>query len=254
MKTRVLTSIAIIAVVFFPLALGGIWLEALAVFIVCSGMWEWLRLLPGFDKWGIWGTVLASAAVLAGRWIFHWNYAYLAGIIGLIWSLPVFVPDFDAKDSLGMIAAVVVFSLLYVSIGWLVPQNKYLWTICFATYFSDTGAYLTGRKFGKHRMNPRVSPKKSWEGFAGGILLGAIASLLLSQLYVSDLNPALNLALCLLCPLFAEVGDLTFSAMKRSFGVKDFSDLLPGHGGVLDRVDSLLYNILLFGILFVLIP
>ena len=102
-------------------------------------------------------------------------------------------------------------------------------------------------------MNPRISPKKSWEGFVGGIVFGFILSLAVSFSYISNLNPVLNTFLCLLCPVIAELGDLCFSAIKRHFKVKDFSNLLPGHGGVLDRVDSLLLNIMLFSVLYTII-
>lgn len=78
-------------------------------------------------------------------------------------------------------------------------------------------------------------------------------SLAVSFSYISNLNPVLNTFLCLLCPITAELGDLCFSAIKRHFAVKDFSNLLPGHGGVLDRVDSLLMNIMLFSVLYTII-
>ena len=102
-------------------------------------------------------------------------------------------------------------------------------------------------------MNPRISPKKSWEGFAGGIVFGFVLSFVVSFSYVSNLNPVLNTFLCLVCPATAELGDLCFSAIKRHFAVKDFSNLLPGHGGVLDRVDSLLLNIMVFSVLYTII-
>ncbi len=110
-----------------------------------------------------------------------------------------------------------------------------------------------GRAIGKHKMNPRISPKKSWEGFVGGIVFGFVLSFVVSFSYVSNLNPVLNTFLCLVCPITAELGDLCFSAIKRHFAVKDFSNLLPGHGGVLDRVDSLLLNIMVFSVLYTII-
>lgn len=251
MKTRILTALAIIAVVALPVALGGIWLELLALFIVCTGCWEWLHTLPGFKDWGLVLTPFLIALVLLSRLMVpNHTYIYLGLSIGLLWALPVLTEKFTIQDSWSCIAMLVIFMLIYQAIGWLSQQPRYLWTMCFATYGSDTGAYFFGSALGKHRMNPRISPKKSWEGFFGGILAGFLLSWLLSLLYAQTLNSTLNLLLCLLCPVVAELGDLCFSAMKRASGLKDFSNFLPGHGGVLDRVDSLLYNILLFGILF----
>ena len=99
-------------------------------------------------------------------------------------------------------------------------------------------------------MNPRISPKKSWEGFIGGAVFGFVISMAFSAMYWDMINPVVNTLMCLLCPVVAELGDLCFSAVKRYYKIKDFSDILPGHGGILDRVDSLLANILLFGIVF----
>lgn len=117
--------------------------------------------------------------------------------------------------------------------------------------FNDMGAYFTGMLFGKHKMNERISPKKTWEGFYGGVIISFVFSTLFAIIVAAAGKPILPffdlshiyfpIILSLLMPLISDVGDFVFSSVKRTFGVKDFSNLLPGHGGVLDRVDSLIF-------------
>lgn len=101
---------------------------------------------------------------------------------------------------------------------------------------SDTFAYLTGKFFGKHKMAPKISPKKTWEGFAGGVVLTLILGF-----FVEKYFPELRgnwMMVGLLISIFAPVGDLVESQLKRSFAVKDSGNIIPGHGGILDRLDS----------------
>jgi CDP-diglyceride synthetase len=101
---------------------------------------------------------------------------------------------------------------------------------------SDTFAYLTGKFFGKHKMAPKISPKKTWEGFAGGVILTLILGF-----FVEKYFPELRgnwMIVGLLTSIFAPLGDLVESQLKRSFAVKDSGNIIPGHGGILDRLDS----------------
>lgn len=104
---------------------------------------------------------------------------------------------------------------------------------------NDTGGYTAGVLFGKHPMAPTVSPKKSWEGFAGSVLL-TIAVAVPATYFLLNGSILMGVALALLATIAATVGDLVESLIKRDLGVKDMSSLLPGHGGILDRVDSIL--------------
>lgn len=104
---------------------------------------------------------------------------------------------------------------------------------------NDTGGYTAGVLFGKHPMAPTVSPKKSWEGFAGSVLL-TVAVAVPATLFLLNGTILMGVALALLATIAATVGDLVESLIKRDLGVKDMSSLLPGHGGILDRVDSIL--------------
>lgn len=101
---------------------------------------------------------------------------------------------------------------------------------------SDTFAYITGKFFGKHKMAPRISPKKTWEGFAGGVILTLILGFFVEK-YFPDLRGNW-MVVGLLTAIFAPLGDLAESQLKRSFAVKDSGNIIPGHGGVLDRLDS----------------
>lgn len=254
MKTRVITAILIIAVVAFPVIYGSWALEALAVFIVVTGCYEWLHILKNYDRWKFLVLPLTILAVLASRFVpVPYIYPFFAIMVMIYWGLPVFMESFTVPCSQAALFCFVLYCLAYHSINDLIPVHTYLWTICFATYGSDTFAYFGGRAFGKHKMNPRISPKKTWEGCFCGIIGGFVLSFGLSFLYGQGLNPALNLALCIICPITAELGDLCFSSIKRYYGVKDFSNLLPGHGGILDRIDSLLANIIIFGVLYTII-
>ena len=117
------------------------------------------------------------------------------------------------------------------------------------------GAYFTGMLFGKHKMNERISPKKTWEGFFGGVILTSIFlcawAFILAAIDNGNhaiLKGLLDLEhwyhiiiLSTLIPLVSVLGDLVFSSIKRYYGIKDFSNVLPGHGGILDRMDSIVF-------------
>ena len=122
-------------------------------------------------------------------------------------------------------------------------------------WVSDTGAYFSGRFFGRHKLNPEVSPKKTWEGAVGGTLLAVGAAALMQHLFLSTAF-SWQKALCLglLIAVVGQVSDLAESVLKRSAGVKDSSNLLPGHGGFLDRFDShlLLASLFYYVVLFAL--
>lgn len=254
MKTRVLTALAIILVVALPVGFGGWLLELLALFILGSTAYEFMHVREDFSSWPFFVLPLTVLLVIATRFVPDtYRYAVMAVAALFFLSLPVFSEQFPLMASYTCLTYYVLFSLIYMAIGFLENQHMYLWTIVFATYGSDTGAWFMGSKFGKHKMNPRISPKKSWEGFFGGIVFGFLLSFAVSFLYNESLNMVLNTLLCLICPIAAELGDLVFSSVKRYFQVKDFSNILPGHGGVLDRVDSLMINLLVFGALYILI-
>ena len=110
-----------------------------------------------------------------------------------------------------------------------------------STFAVDTGAYAVGRAIGRHRMAPRISPKKTWEGAAGGYVAGSVAFLALNAAFDTGESALAVLPFALVLPALAEAGDLFESWMKRRMGVKDSSGLLPGHGGFLDRLDSLVF-------------
>jgi phosphatidate cytidylyltransferase len=117
----------------------------------------------------------------------------------------------------------------------------YVLLIFVFVWLNDTSAYLIGTIFGKHKMFPRISPQKSWEGFAGGFGVTVSASLLLAGMFPCPTTAVYHWpALAVLVVVFATWGDLVESLMKRSFGVKDSGRLLPGHGGILDRMDSII--------------
>ena len=152
--------------------------------------------------------------------------------------------DYEAQD-------------IYVTTRLLAPEFKYGQSMFLFIYvvlgviFNDMGAYFIGLLFGKHKMNERISPKKTWEGAIGGVVISIIVSTVFALVVALLGKPILPIfdvqhlyyviIVSILIPLISDVGDFVFSSVKRTFGVKDFSNLLPGHGGVLDRIDSLIF-------------
>lgn len=131
-----------------------------------------------------------------------------------------------------------------MSMYYTLNDGKALLMIMFVMiWLNDTGAFLVGSMVGKHRLFPRISPKKSWEGFIGGVVFaiaaGAIAKVCLPD-YFETISMVALCGLGLVVGIFATWGDLVESLIKRTLGVKDSGNILPGHGGILDRIDSLL--------------
>jgi phosphatidate cytidylyltransferase len=126
-------------------------------------------------------------------------------------------------------------SLPYLTGGWLVMQ------IFFTIWICDTAAYLWGKKFGRHSLFKRVSPKKTWEGAVAGFIGGILGSFLVRFLFIPETSVRYAFALGLIIGILGQTGDLIESFIKRHAGVKDSGGLLPGHGGFLDRFDSQLF-------------
>jgi len=207
--------------------LGVVWAVLFVVNAHLDATYEVDYLLP---------SLLASAVVLPLIWLFlfsrerafvSWAWT-LAGILYIGWMLSHYVSlrEFDQDLDQGR--------------GWVI-------LVLFSTFACDTGAFLTGRAWGRHPLAPAVSPGKTWEGAVGGFVAGPAAALIIYTLLdAADLSLPLSYAqtvfLGCLVGLFAQLGDLFESLLKRRAGVKDSGNLMPGHGGVLDRMDSLVFT------------
>ncbi len=148
---------------------------------------------------------------------------------------------------------VTVFGVLYVVFlgGFLVStrigfdpilSSKLLLFFFLVSFGSDAGAYFLGKQFGKHKLAPQISPGKTWEGLVGGILFSAAFAALSSVTFFTELPYKISIPLAIVMAAIGVVGDLAESAMKRGAKVKDAASILPGHGGFLDRLDSLLFT------------
>ena len=174
-------------------------------------------------------------------------------LIGVVSTLCVYIfcyPEFDNKQVAGGIFGLIYTSFMMSFIYYTRELENgvfLIWLIFITSWVSDTGAYFVGSAIGKHKMTPNLSPKKSWEGAIGGILIAGCAAALYGLFYAKHFNLRLyaiaifGLIGCL-GAFLAMCGDLVASAFKRNNNVKDYSKLIPGHGGVLDRFDSVLFT------------
>jgi phosphatidate cytidylyltransferase len=248
------------ALVLLPGAIALTWvggwpfgvLAAVASAVMAS---ELVQMFGGYGLAGGFGVVvagifpLATVAAEPGQLFPGWFALVLAGALVVLMVLYLFrrAPPEEIARSV----SIVVFSWLYCGLllSTLVGLRLHLehgfgWVVLafLATWGNDTFAYFAGHLLGKHKLFPRVSPKKTWEGFAGGVV-GSLVGVTLSWWLLLDGEVSLGRVLLvgLGAAVLGPLGDLAESLVKRAAGVKDSSGIIPGHGGLLDRVDALLF-------------
>lgn len=185
----------------------------------------------GGVKWQ-WATTLATSAALMIWRLVHILWEKRRSISQSFWAA---IRDFAAA------AFVVIYLPLTLSFSILLLKHNVAWVFCFVIPVAlvDTFGYLVGRKLGKHKLAPGVSPKKTWEGLLASIIAGVLSTVLL-VVFVAGKDWWIGVILAALLIISAVFGDLAESLIKRDLGVKDMSHLLPGHGGIMDRLDSIL--------------
>lgn len=275
MLTRIITGVTLTVVVLglltldyftYPWSLG---LLALCLGALCMAAWELAHLLPNDNKPHPVTAVLCVAALVACCWLpvlpgLEWMehqraLTLLTTFIGLVVILFLVAMRFYHGPA-GVVArlAAVVFIMAYlgllpaslITLRWAGHDNPAIGLACilvtiFTTKCCDIGAYFTGRFFGRHRMTPVLSPKKTWEGLSGGLAFSTLVSLLLWRLAAGltglEFNPLWAAGFGLTVGLAGALGDLAESMIKRDLGIKDAANWLPGFGGMLDLIDAVLF-------------
>ncbi|MGI6608153.1 MAG: phosphatidate cytidylyltransferase [Erysipelotrichaceae bacterium] len=246
MKQRIITAAILLLVLVPSLLTGGIFFKIIAGVFAIGGCYEILRLMA--DKWPKW-TIFAIYAIFIFGLITAFYFEYFAqfNCVVILFLFFILVCYKEVKlENIGLIFLIVnIVTLTIASINMMYSINKLLlFYTCFATYITDTFALFIGKAFGKQQLNSRISPNKTIEGTLGGYVFGAIISFLFGYFFISEASLIFLISGSLIMPITGQIGDLAFSAIKRRFNIKDFGKIFPGHGGILDRVDSVTFNCL----------
>ena len=255
MKQRIITAILLMLVTIPCVIIGGYAFKLLCLIASLLGIYELLKIMhcqPWHLILDIVVYLFAFYIIFIDKSLFFVSTHIIMLFAVLLFTLSMFLECLDIgkiNHLLGFVVftCIAMHCILQIRLEYGVIALLY---IAFATYGSDTGAYFAGVTFGKHKLIPRLSPKKTIEGSIGGIILGTILASLLAYFYPLNMSFIQSVILAFILTITAQIGDLTFSSLKRYVGIKDFSNLLPGHGGVLDRIDSLLFNSLVFALYF----
>lgn len=250
---RFRSSVILMAITIAAMVLGGEVLFFALLAISLIGLMELYRVL----KMNKSPLAIAGYAACIGYYALvyfqkqEFIFPFCIGFLLVVMAVYVFTfPKFQSEQ-----ATMTFFGLFYVAIMLsfiyqvrIMEGGAFLvWLIFIGAWGSDTCAYLVGRKIGKHKMAPVLSPKKSIEGLFGGILgaaaIGFIYATCFKSYLLGSVNPQISFALIGACSsIISQVGDLAASAIKRNHEIKDYGNLIPGHGGIMDRFDSIIFT------------
>lgn len=258
---RLLVTIILLPVGMAAILAGGWYLTALVAVFMCLAAWEYVNLfraggLQPASILVIGGTLI----ILIGRNLNGFNSAaWMISLLILLGMTYHLVAYERGRDQAGTDFAVTLAGMFYI--GWFgayfislrnLPEGKWwILVVLPAVWFADAGAYFIGKRFGRHKLSPRLSPKKTWEGYLGGIVVGVLLTFLLAAIWRvgagpnSAITPLRGALVGLVMGIFPTLGDLGESMIKRQMGAKDSGNLLPGHGGAFDRIDSWLWAVVL---------
>ncbi len=237
---------------------GGLFFLVLTNLIIFLGLREFYVLMKakGYQPF----ETLGYFCALAISW-YAWKQGVVIPLIMTVSLLLIMIRELFRRDMSQSLAhiAVTVFGIMYV--GWLgshlvmlrqLPASlgmddmmgaRLVFFVALVTWGADTGAYLFGVSLGRHKLIPRISPKKTVEGAVGGLLAAGLVGWLCTRGITPFLTPFAGVASGVFAGLMGQLGDLVESMIKRDVGIKDSAELIPGHGGVLDRFDSLLFTV-----------
>ena len=254
LRTRLLTALVALPVIIFFIWKGGIIFAAFIIAIILGALFEFYTLfkikfkINLFRTLGIIGIIFGVVLGLIGRC--GSDVIYNACLtITILLGLSLQLIDKDPTEALAS-GAMAIFGLIYTA--WLFSHfiilrqlplgMNYVFSVVAITWFGNTAAYFIGSKWGKKKLLPRISPHKSVEGAIAELVTAVAVSILCRWGFNNDLSVKHSVILGLMVGLFSLMGDLTESMIKRAAQVKDTGTIIPGHGGILDRIDSLLFT------------
>lgn len=260
MKKRVLSAIIMI-LIFVPILLvGGVFFSVFLTILSIGAMYELIKIrekvkeFPLLVKMFAYLLVIFFSTLNYNQNIFSYTMDYhVIAFIIFAFLFPLLFTNkkddmYNINDALYMVGSLLFIGLSFNLI--ILIRNydlNYLIYLLLITVVSDTFAYLTGRYIGEHKLAPKISPKKTVEGLLGGLFMGTFVAVVY---YFTVINSSISLVLLIFTTLFlvlvGQLGDLVFSNIKRTYKVKDYSSIIPGHGGILDRFDSLIFVVLAF--------
>lgn len=259
MKQRIISAV-IASLIFIPIfIIGGLTFTFAFYILAILAMYEFMKVrslykkIPDFIRLisYISMTLLYFQMIVNNNASFVIDYKIIAGVF-LILLLPVVLYHdekiYSIKDSFYLLGGVffIGFSMSLFSMYRNIGLELILFLILI-TIITDSYAYFIGRLIGKNKLLENISPKKTWEGTIGGSIVGTFVC---TVYYITVINPSISIfeisVVILFLSLVGQFGDLFFSAIKRTYKVKDFSNIMPGHGGILDRLDSIIFVMLVF--------
>lgn len=263
MRQRVIVAIVLLPIGMAAIYFGGLYYISLITLLLGLAAWEYVQLFcaGGYRPSGVLvvGGTLAFAILRSLNYYFDspWfeDTAWLTSVLMLV-SMTYHMIQYErGRDKAATDFAVTIAGMLYIGLlgSYLILLRSLpdgIWwvlTALPAVWFADTGAYFYGRAYGKRRLSPRLSPKKTWEGYIVGIIVSILGTAAFAAMWRlpagagTELTAARGAILGLIISVLAPLGDLGQSMIKRQVAVKDSSNLIPGHGGAFDRIDSWLW-------------